>query len=409
MGAAFTQLSGEFSDESVLLLRQALNDVMARIVDIAIACHVDVVTIAGDLFDQADPPVTAQFAVSRQFRRLSEAGIPVVMTCGNHDPVGFTPLVPWPASVHVLGLHPSQSFVEDVLLPIGGQLVQFSGFSYRVSELYGSQVALFHRRKEANVAIALYHGQVGLATTRHAPYAATSVASMTEGEPFDVWALGHIHTPQILCEDKPLILYPGTPQGRDKSEIGPRGVYLIDVHSDGTSQVEFCRTSAVEWCRLTIDVSGCFDIQEIMDAVVDGIDSVQAEIPLFVDLNLLGQTPLYRQLDASETVSLIREYVASTGREAWIYRYECLCEPEIDWAVWANTDGYVAELLHMLDDWSVDPAGVSERLLTDVPEADQAQIREALAAGPDALASILAKARHALLAAMRVEGSSSTI
>ncbi len=46
---------------------------------------VDLVVHSGDLFNQTRPPYAAIGAAMRQFRRLEDAGIPVVVIGGNHD------------------------------------------------------------------------------------------------------------------------------------------------------------------------------------------------------------------------------------------------------------------------------------------------------------------------------------
>lgn len=54
-------------------------------IDDVLLSAVDLVLIPGDLFDKAKPPNHTIIQAYRQFRRLQDAGIPVVILGGNHD------------------------------------------------------------------------------------------------------------------------------------------------------------------------------------------------------------------------------------------------------------------------------------------------------------------------------------
>jgi len=63
---------------------------LARIIDRAIAEHIDLFVFAGDAYKTAYPTPTQQKLLLAQFLRLEEAGIPVVIVVGNHDhPLSF--------------------------------------------------------------------------------------------------------------------------------------------------------------------------------------------------------------------------------------------------------------------------------------------------------------------------------
>ena len=56
-----------------------------RAIDICLREKVDFVLIAGDLFDSAYPPIDTLKDTFREFRRLAEAKIPVLLIAGSHD------------------------------------------------------------------------------------------------------------------------------------------------------------------------------------------------------------------------------------------------------------------------------------------------------------------------------------
>ena len=66
-------------------LREAQEQAVEFIVDLAIAREVDVVLVAGDVFDRAVPPVESIRLLNSALARLDAAGITTVITSGNHD------------------------------------------------------------------------------------------------------------------------------------------------------------------------------------------------------------------------------------------------------------------------------------------------------------------------------------
>jgi exonuclease SbcD len=75
-------LGRSFHGESLLEEQAAA---LERIAAISQEEQVDVVLIAGDLYDRAIPPAEAVRLFDTTVRRLSEAGVAVVAIAGNHD------------------------------------------------------------------------------------------------------------------------------------------------------------------------------------------------------------------------------------------------------------------------------------------------------------------------------------
>src|SRR3972149_8887663 len=59
--------------------------VLDQLVDYAVDCGVDLVVFCGDAYKSRDPSQTQQRELAKRVRRLSEAGIPMLMVVGNHD------------------------------------------------------------------------------------------------------------------------------------------------------------------------------------------------------------------------------------------------------------------------------------------------------------------------------------
>ena len=100
-------------------------------------------------------------------------------------------------------------------------------------------------RKGFNVA--LLHCNVG-GMEGHENYAPCSIEDLRDSS-VDYWALGHIHRPMILSCENPLVVYPGTIQGRSVRETGPRGCYLVTVSAQGSISPIFYPTDKIRWWK----------------------------------------------------------------------------------------------------------------------------------------------------------------
>ena len=81
----------------------------------ATARHVDVVVVAGDIYDRAVPPADAVALLDQTLVRFFREGIPVVLTSGNHDSavrLGFASGLSEAAGVHL------RTRVEDIARPV---------------------------------------------------------------------------------------------------------------------------------------------------------------------------------------------------------------------------------------------------------------------------------------------------
>ncbi|MGN7300473.1 metallophosphoesterase family protein, partial [Ferdinandcohnia sp. SAFN-114] len=112
---------------------------------------------------------------------------------------------------------------------------------------------------------------------------------------FDYWALGHIHTREILAEDPPII-YPGNIQGRHKKETGEKGGYLVKL-SKAKTEYTFFPTSDLVWENTTIDISELTSFDQLVDKSLSHLESLRKETQgLFVTIEYIGTGPLLTQL-----------------------------------------------------------------------------------------------------------------
>ena len=252
-------------------VQTATRTAFSRVVDAAIEEGAAALLISGDLFDGAARSVRTGAFLVGQLYRLRDAKIRVFCVKGNHDAENpVTGGIPWPDNVHVFGATGGKVEIDE------GVWIHGVSFSGRHAE--DSLLPKFKAPEEGAVNIAMLHTSLSGAAG-HDPYAPCSVADLS-GMGFDYWALGHVHKASIHSKD-PWIVMPGTLQGRDIGESGPKSATLITIgDSSRIEEVREIPTSVIEFLNVEVDATGLEGddslrnlLRERMQEVADGLES----------------------------------------------------------------------------------------------------------------------------------------
>lgn len=234
----------------------ALRRVLRSLADEVRERGIDVVLVAGDVFDTAMPSADALDVLSTAFRDIRAAGARIVMTSGNHDSVTRLGLhAEWirMAGIHVITDHRAL----DEPVTIGD--VHFYGIPYLEPSLIRhhypdvelrthEQALAFAMRRIEDDRMTRGGRSVVLAHCFAAGVAASDVerditsggvdlvpASVFDGP--DYVALGHIHSRQRISER---VRYSGAPLHYSFSETDKRrGGWLLELDADGLGAVEW--------------------------------------------------------------------------------------------------------------------------------------------------------------------------
>lgn len=239
--------------------RTATRRAFENLVRLAQEESVDVVLLAGDIFDGDWKDWETGLFFANQLGILGRAGIPVVAVSGNHDAASvLTRQLRWPSNVtYCGGDDPSTVRFEHLRLAIHGH-----GYASRwehedLSRTYPDpvpgwvNVGLLHTSAEGHPA--------------HATYAPCRVADLV-AKGYDYWALGHVHEHSVLARD-PWVVFPGCLQGRHVGEPGRKGCVLVTVDSDRVTEVRFRAVDVLEWATATVPVDGCASRAAVLDRV----------------------------------------------------------------------------------------------------------------------------------------------
>jgi DNA repair exonuclease SbcCD nuclease subunit len=241
-----------------------------RLFDVALEKNVDFVIVAGDLYDEDSRSVTANRFLSEQFERLADADIPAYVSYGNHDPVGSaTTYLDLPDNVHEFDHEEPEEFCYP---NADAPEARIWGQSYRDRHESRSMYSRFTPEDSQVPTIGVLHTGLNPDGRRYVPVARSQLEAKDE---FHYWALGHIHGARLFSSAQP-VAYPGIPQGRQITEQGLGGGYLVDIDAGGPTDIEFVPTSPIVWKTVDVDVGdetvqSIPDIERVVEAAVEDL------------------------------------------------------------------------------------------------------------------------------------------
>lgn len=217
------------------LARRARRDALLdQAVDVALAERVDLVVIAGDLFERHRPDPATLAGALASLRRLVEAGVALVTVPGNHDELSYADAVyrtaadAWPG---VLVTRPD--FGPVARLRLDGLDVQVSALAYVGGVTpAGAPLERFPVGDDADLHVAALHGTLvrpgargAFANERSLPLDEVALAAAG----FDYVALGHLHTPQRREGARGPLVYAGCVGGKGFDDLGIDAWTLVDL------------------------------------------------------------------------------------------------------------------------------------------------------------------------------------
>jgi exonuclease SbcD len=246
------------------------------LVELARERRADAVLVAGDVYDRAVPPTDAVALLDEALAGFASAGVPVVLTSGNHDSairLGFGSALQAVAGVHL------RTKVADLDRPVllrddGGEVAVY-GIPYLLPDAVMAELGA-QRSHESVLAAATERiradaarrGVARVVTMAHA-FVTGGVASESERDirvggigdaPAGVFAgitytaLGHLHGAQQVA---PGVHYSGSPLAFSFSERDhAKSVTVVEIDAAGVTKLERVATPVVRRLR---EVRGHFD------------------------------------------------------------------------------------------------------------------------------------------------------
>lgn len=235
-------------------LRSAQAGFLDHLVDVVRSENVDIVLVAGDVYDRAVPPVDAIAMCEDALHRLHSAGARVVLISGNHDSarrLGFGSKLLELAGVHLRTSAAdiaSPVLVEDRDGPVAVYGIPYlepaamrasTGHAGVLSEAVARIRADFEARAIARRVVVSHSWVTGGAVCESERDISLGGAGLVPSALFGDFgyvALGHLHGRQVIGDG---IRYSGSPLPYSFSEAGHvKGTWLVELPGSGPVRAE---------------------------------------------------------------------------------------------------------------------------------------------------------------------------
>lgn len=225
-----------------------------KIIDTALENRVQLIALAGDLFDSNR--IEERFITAVFDKIASAAPLKVVFAAGNHDPLNSdSPFLnrELPENLYVLG-------VKDECISFDDISVRVYGRSFESSCLKGEESFGITPPEDGYINILVQHGE--LKSDLNSEYNAIT-PKFVKTSKMDYIALGHVHKRSDIGRiDNTFFAYCGCPEGQGFDELDDKGVYIGEI-GKGICNLEFVPVSKRKHIHERIDITGCQDGGEI--------------------------------------------------------------------------------------------------------------------------------------------------
>jgi exonuclease SbcD len=223
--------------------RQDFDNAFSELVDRSIELKPDFMIVAGDLFHQARPSNHTLENTIRSFKRLKDAGIPVLTVDGSHDsaPNTITSTILYPLDsagliIHLPRRHGACWSKPDLCYVYG---IPNYHNRYKTKEALPKFMADNPPTpKDGLVNIFVFHGALDLPGVKP-PYIEAEISPDLLPSGFSYYAAGHIHDRYVVKFKDGVLVYSGCTEtvGYDEAKI-PKGFFHVNVDERGNVHPE---------------------------------------------------------------------------------------------------------------------------------------------------------------------------
>ena len=241
LDSAFGALTGE----QAKLRRREGRELLERLSNYVNQQNIDIVLLAGDLFDGE---MTYRETVEALRDALASMSVRVFIAPGNHDYYSAKSLyatLKWPENVHIFKTRE----IERVELPELSCAVYGAAFTDAAQET--SLLDGFTAPDDGLTHLMVLHGDLNAAEARYCPLTKEQIAASN----LDYLALGHTHLHDGLHRfGSTVCAYAGCPEGRGFDELGEKG-FLSGTVDSNKVDIKFIPFAKRRYEILTVDVT----------------------------------------------------------------------------------------------------------------------------------------------------------
>ncbi len=252
----------EVDDKQRAINKEELKEVFKNIINFCKEKQVDILLLAGDIFDNLTLNRETIYFLENVFNNIKETR--VFISPGNHDPYNnnsFYKLIKWPENVYIFKDKLEKVYIKELETNVWG--AAFNEKYVRESLIRGFS----QNNKEIN--IMAIHGEISSSSEGN-EYNPITLKDIKESG-MDYIALGHRHNfSGILKEGNTFYSYSGCPQGRGFDETGDKGI-IYGYVSKGAVELSFIKTCKRNYEEVYVDISNLFGYEEVIKKILDVI------------------------------------------------------------------------------------------------------------------------------------------
>lgn len=281
----FKELTKEISQNS----KEELLQVFKNIIDLTINEKVQVLLIAGDVFDNLTVNKNTLFFISNQLKRIEN--VRVFISPGNHDPYtknSYYNQFHWNENVKIFTSKIEKIEYEDANIYGYG----FDDFYCKNSGIENIQI---ENKNKLNILV--IHGTLDGGAIENSEYNPLSKKILKE-KGFDYVALGHIHKLDYNQEENQNVVYPGSTVSLGFDELGKHGMIVGELEKEKID-LQFVPLDETEFKLYELDVTEIISKEEL----IEKINELEFEKNDLIEIILVGKRNF--EIDRYELYKLI--------------------------------------------------------------------------------------------------------
>ena len=290
--------------EAAATQRERQFDAFRRAIDLALAEKVDVVLVAGDLFDSNQQPRRSVERAAAEFGRLAASGIRSVIIPGTHDVYDPSSIYRVNDLAALAGQKPESDMVvvltpdhPEALIP-GADLIVY-GRVASTKRMPTSPLADFNMAhdRRARWRVGLIHGSLRIAGVVEADDVLFTESEVA-GSGLHYLALGHWHSFRLGLQGDTTWAYSGAPEPVALDQDGAGQVLIVDLEErDGREYVAIAQHGIGRTRFMHRDVDAGEVVSQV--ALVEQLRA-SADLDLVLDVRIVGILPDELELQEEE-------------------------------------------------------------------------------------------------------------
>lgn len=264
------------SDKDIMgdLRRLEQRKVFRKIIEYIKENDIEYLFISGDLYEHKYIKQSTIEYINSLFKEIPKTKI--FISAGNHDPKvknSYYNKFNWNENVKIFN-----SKIEKV------ETYDSNIYGYSFDDFYCNNCGIENVELEKNGKpnILIMHGNLDGAKKDDKPYNPIPKKILLEIG-FDYVALGHIHKPDYITEEKQKIVYPGSTISLGFDELGQHG--MIVGNFDGDLKLEFVPLDDEEFTKCEINVNNLGSKEELIE-IINGLNINSKE---YIEIVLVGE------------------------------------------------------------------------------------------------------------------------